>query len=177
MEKELDEELARFIKDGPTPEELQRVKTQYEANSSVASSASAGFGGKSDRLAQSQVYRGSPDAYKISLKRVQEATAEDLRAAAQKWLSDGVYILEVDPFPEYKTAAKRRRSQQGSGNRHAAGVEAAETAAGYLVEWIESHSGGASRSAAGEFHAGGRRRICFRRIDGCREQLTWRCRC
>ena len=51
------------------------------------------------------MFRGSPDAYKISLKRVQLATAEDLRAAAQKWLSDGVYILEVDPFPEYKTAS------------------------------------------------------------------------
>src|SRR5690348_11477549 len=32
VEKEVDEELARFLKDGPTPEELQRVKAQYEAN-------------------------------------------------------------------------------------------------------------------------------------------------
>jgi zinc protease len=105
VEKEADEELARFIKSGPTPEELERVKAQYQANFIRGIERIGGFGGKSDRLAQSQVFRGSPDAYKISLKRVQEATAEDLRAAAQKWLSDGVYILEVDPFPEYKTAA------------------------------------------------------------------------
>jgi len=32
VEKELDEELARFLKDGPTAEELQRVKTQYDAD-------------------------------------------------------------------------------------------------------------------------------------------------
>jgi zinc protease len=104
VEKELDEELARFLKNGPTPEEMQRVKAQYQANFIRGIERIGGFGGKSDRLAQSQVFRGSPDAYKISLKRVQEATAEDLRAAAQRWLSDGVYILEVDSFPDYKTA-------------------------------------------------------------------------
>ena len=105
VEKELDEELARFVKNGPTPEEMQRVKAQYQANFIRGIERIGGFGGKSDRLAESQVYRGSADAYKISLKRVQEATAEDLRAAAQRWLSDGVYILEVDPFPDYKTAS------------------------------------------------------------------------
>jgi zinc protease len=111
VEKEVDEELARFIKNGPTSEEMQRIKTQYEADLVRGIERIGGFGGKSDRLAQSQVFRGSPDAYKISLKRVQEATAEDLRAAAQKWLSDGVYILEVDPFPDYKNAAAVDRSK------------------------------------------------------------------
>jgi zinc protease len=105
VEKETDEELARFLKDGPTPEELQRVKTQHEAEFIRGIERIGGFGGKSDRLAINQVFRGSPDAYKISLKRVREATPEDLKAAANRWLSDGVYILEVRPFPEYKTAS------------------------------------------------------------------------
>jgi len=105
VEKELDEELARFLKDGPTGEELQRVKTQYEANFIRGIERIGGFGGKSDRLAQNEVFRGSADAYKISLKRVQGASAEDLKAAANRWLADGVYALEVYPFPEYKTAA------------------------------------------------------------------------
>jgi zinc protease len=105
VEKALDEELARFIKNGPTPEEMQRIKTQYQANFIRGIERIGGFGGKSDRLAQSQVFRGSPDAYKISLERVRHATAADLKMAAQRWLSDGVYILEVDPFPEYKTAS------------------------------------------------------------------------
>src|SRR5579863_3262149 len=103
VEKELDEELARFLKDGPTAEELQRVKTQYSANFIRGIERIGGFGGKSDRLAQNQVYLGSPDAYKISLKRAQEATAEDLKSAANRWLSDGVYVLDVLPFPDYKT--------------------------------------------------------------------------
>ncbi|MGC1485030.1 MAG: pitrilysin family protein [Candidatus Acidiferrum sp.] len=105
VEKELDEELARFLKDGPTAEELARVKAQHEASFIRGIERIGGFGGKSDKLAQSQVFVGSPDAYKVSLKRVQDATAEDLKAAANRWLSDGVYALEVLPFPEYKAAS------------------------------------------------------------------------
>ena len=105
VEKELDEELARFLKDGPTAEELARVKAQHEASFVRGIERIGGFGGKSDRLAMSQVFLGSPDAYKISLQRVQEATAEDLKAAANRWLSDGVYVLEVLPFPDYKSAS------------------------------------------------------------------------
>jgi zinc protease len=105
VEKEVDEELARFMKDGPTPEELQRVKTEYDAAFIRGVERIGGFGGKSDRLAESEVFRGSPDAYKSSLKLAREATAEDLKAAANRWLADGVYILEVLPFPQYKTAS------------------------------------------------------------------------
>ena len=105
VEKELDEELVRFLKNGPTPEELQRVKTQYSASFIRGIERIGGFGGKSDRLAQNQVYKGSPDAYKVSLRRVQEATADDLKSAANRWLADGVYVLDVLPFPEYKTAS------------------------------------------------------------------------
>jgi zinc protease len=105
VEKELDEELARFLKDGPTREELDRVKAQYEARFVRGVERIGGFGGKSDRLAQGEVFQGNPDGYKNSLRLVREATAEDLKAAANRWLSDGVYILEVQPFPDYKTAS------------------------------------------------------------------------
>jgi zinc protease len=93
------------LKDGPTAEELQRVKTGYDAHFIRGIERIGGFGGKSDRLAQNEVFRGNPDAYKTSLKLAREATAEDLKAAANRWLADGVYILEVLPFPPYKTAA------------------------------------------------------------------------
>ncbi|HMI51366.1 MAG TPA: pitrilysin family protein [Candidatus Saccharimonadales bacterium] len=106
VEKELDEELARFLKDGPTADELQRSKTQHAASFVRGIERIGGFGGKSDVLAQNEVYLGSPDAYKISEKRVQDATAEDLKAAANRWLTDGVYALEVDPFPQYKVATE-----------------------------------------------------------------------
>jgi zinc protease len=104
LEKEINEELSRFLKDGPTPEELQRVETQYVAGFVRGIERIGGFGGKSDRLALYAVYTGNPDGYKITLKRVREATAEDLKAAANRWLADGVYIADVLPFPEYKAA-------------------------------------------------------------------------
>jgi len=104
LQKEINEELSRFLNEGPTPEELQRVQTQYLAGFVRGIERIGGFGGKSDRLAQYAVYTGNPDGYKVTLKRVREATAEDLKAAANRWLSDGVYIADVLPFPEYKAA-------------------------------------------------------------------------
>jgi zinc protease len=104
LEKETNEELARFLKDGPTPEELERVQTEYEAGFLRGIERIGGFGGQSDRLAQCAAYTGDPGCYKATLSRVRGATAEDLRAAANRWLSDGVYIADVEPFPDYKAA-------------------------------------------------------------------------
>jgi zinc protease len=105
VEKDLDEELAKFLKDGPTAEELARAKAEHEATFVRGIERIGGFGGKSDQLARSQVFLGSPDAYKISRQRIQDATPEEVKAAANRWLSDGVYILDVLPFPPYKAAA------------------------------------------------------------------------
>ena len=102
----MDEEMARFLESGPTPEELPRVKTQYVANFIRGVDRIGGFGGKSDVLAHGQAFLGDPDFYKVELKRIQAATPEDLRAAARRWLSDGQYVLEVHPFPDYKTVTE-----------------------------------------------------------------------
>jgi len=103
VEQALDEEFARFLDEGPTEAELKRVKMQYISNFVRGIERIGGFGGKSDILAKNEVYGGSPDYYKTTLKRIREATAQDLLAAARRWLTDGVYILEVHPFPGYKT--------------------------------------------------------------------------
>ena len=105
IEKEIDEELARFLKEGPTPTELERVRTHYTATFLRGVERIGGFGGKSDRLAEYAVYTGNPDGFKQTLKRVREATALDLKSAANRWLSDGVYIAEVMPFPDFKNSA------------------------------------------------------------------------
>ncbi|HGY54133.1 MAG TPA: insulinase family protein [Caldithrix abyssi] len=103
IEKTVDEELARFLKEGPTEEEMKRIKTQYFARFVRGIERIGGFGGKSDILAQNEVYAGSPDYYKKTLQTIQKATAKDLLQTARKWLSDGVFILEVHPFPKYST--------------------------------------------------------------------------
>lgn len=103
VEKAVDEELDRFLREGPTPAELERVKAQHIAGIIRGLERIGGFGGKSDILATSQVYGGSPDAYKKNLASIEKASLKDVQEAAQRWLSDGVYILEIHPFPSYKT--------------------------------------------------------------------------
>ncbi|MEW6747584.1 MAG: pitrilysin family protein [Planctomycetota bacterium] len=101
LERSLDEELERLRIEGPTAEELERVKTQIGARFIRGSERIGGFGGKSDILAMSEVFMGAPDFYKVTLRRLQEATADDVRRAAQRWLSDDVYVLEVRPFGSF----------------------------------------------------------------------------
>ncbi|MGH9381696.1 MAG: M16 family metallopeptidase [Thermoanaerobaculia bacterium] len=103
VERAVDEELARFLADGPTAEEVARVQTEYRAEVVRGIERVGGFGGKSDLLAQGQVYYGDPGAWRRVLERVEAATPDPLRAAARRWLSDGDYNLEVRPFPQYTT--------------------------------------------------------------------------
>lgn len=105
-EAAIDEELTRLLEDGIEERELQRVKTQFIASFIRGAERIGGFGGKSDILAQNEVYADTPDYYKVTLERVQNATTEDLQKAARKWLSDGVFVLEVHPFPELASAAE-----------------------------------------------------------------------
>ncbi|MBA3318832.1 MAG: insulinase family protein, partial [Gemmatimonadales bacterium] len=105
VERAVDEELARFLAGGPTPAELQRVKTGFRADFVRGIERIGGFGGKSDVLAQGEVWAGRPDFYKTRLQRVAGATAAQILGAANRWLSDGDYTLEVLPYGEYEVAA------------------------------------------------------------------------
>ena len=119
VEKAIDEELQKYLKEGPNEKELKRVKTQLVANFIKGIERIGGFGGKSDILAQNTVFGGSPDYYKKTLKWATDATAEELKNAAVKWLSDGVYVLTINPYPELKTTASTldRKQFPATGNQ------------------------------------------------------------
>ncbi len=104
IEQAVSEELSKLLKTGPTEKELERVKTQYRAGFIRGMERIGGFGGKSDILAQNFVYTGNVEHYKRSYSWVINATSKDLLRAAQTWLSDGVYILEVVPFSPFTSA-------------------------------------------------------------------------
>jgi zinc protease len=110
VEKAIDEELARFLAEGPTAQEVQRVRTQYLANFVRGVDRVGGFGGTSDVLAMSQAYLGDAAAYQVKLRRERQATPAKVQAAAQRWLSDGEYVSEVFPFgdPQASTTAADR---------------------------------------------------------------------
>jgi zinc protease len=100
VEKAIDEEMARFLAEGPTAQELERVKIQSRAGFIRGIERIGGFGGKSDILVKSQVFGGRPDAYQTTRKHIEDATPLSVKDASVAWLSDGVYILEVQPYPQ-----------------------------------------------------------------------------
>ncbi len=105
VEKAVNEELARFLATGPTPAEMARVKARSRASFIRGVERIGGFGGKSDVLAQGEVFAGRADFYKVRQQRIAAATAAETRAAAARWLADGDYTLEVHPFPDFTAAA------------------------------------------------------------------------
>jgi zinc protease len=113
VEKTADEELQNFLKNGPTAAELQLAKTQILGSYARIVERIGGFGGKSDLIARCQSFKGNPDCYKDYLKWVKGATTASVKKAANDWLSDGDYVLEVHPYPTtFKTDAKLDRSKE-----------------------------------------------------------------
>jgi zinc protease len=129
VEKALNEEMASFLRSGPTREELERVKTSRYASFVRSVERIDGFVGTSAILGESQIYGGSPDFYKQTLRWTRDATAADIRNCAQTWLSDGVLVLNVEPFPEYHAAASGCGAQQIASRGGAARIDFAILAA------------------------------------------------
>lgn len=104
IEAIIDEELAKIIAEGPTAEELARVKFSDVANFVRGAERIGGFGGKSDLLAAGEVYHGNPGFFNQEFETLRNATPANLQAAAKRWLSDGAFVLNVLPQPKFTTA-------------------------------------------------------------------------
>jgi zinc protease len=100
VEAAVKEEVTRFIEKGPTADELARARTARLAGFIRGVERIGGFGGKSDVLAQGQVYGGDPAAYKKTTAWTRGATPAHLQEAGKRWLADGVAVLTVRPFGE-----------------------------------------------------------------------------
>ena len=113
VESVADEELKNFLKNGPTEEELQLAKTAILGNYVRIVERIGGFGGKSDLLARCATFTGKPECYKDYLKWIKAATTTSVTKAANTWLTDGDFVLEVNPYPvNYTTTAKLDRSKE-----------------------------------------------------------------
>ena len=102
VEAAIAEEWAKFLKDGPSDDELARVKTSTRA-SFIRTLENVNH--KATILAEGQVYRNDPAAYKTDLARLDAATPASVRAAAQKWLAKGDYTLTVVPAKKGENVA------------------------------------------------------------------------
>jgi zinc protease len=112
VERAADEELRRFLKNGPSAAELRAAKTAILGDFVRGTERIGGFGGTSDVLARCMTFTGDPQCYKRYLQGIESATPAGIVAVANAWLSDGDYVLEVRPYPtDYATAAPLDRSQ------------------------------------------------------------------
>lgn len=105
VEREIDAVINELLEKGVTTEELQRVQNRNLADFLRGSERLGGFGGRSDILAESQTYGGSPDFYLKRLETMATATTGDVKNAANKWLRANHYTMLVKPFPKL-TAGK-----------------------------------------------------------------------
>jgi len=108
VEKAIDEELQRLLRDGPTKEELDQARTVFKAGFVRGIERIGGFGGKADALAECTVYTGDPGCFRGQLQRIATATPAQVQAAGNKWLKAGDHTLsivpgEVTPIAEEKS--------------------------------------------------------------------------
>ena len=105
VEREVDLVLADLLDKGPSAAELARVKTRSLADFSRAIERLGGMGGRSDILAESETYGGTPDVYLGQLEQMANATPAQVKAAANKWLRANHYTMTVKPFAKLAAAA------------------------------------------------------------------------
>jgi len=86
LDRAIAEEIGTLASAGPTAEELDRGLAQAEAQFVFRLQTVGGFGGKSDQLNQYNVFLGDPGYLMRDLERYRVATAEGVRAAAERVL-------------------------------------------------------------------------------------------
>ncbi|GJF31915.1 zinc protease [Kitasatospora sp. NE20-6] len=100
----VDEELARFAAEGPTPEELERAQAQIEREWLDRLTTVAG---RADELCRYAVLFGDPALLNTALPKVLDVTAEEVRAVAAARLrpdNRAVLVYELTtPAPDADT--------------------------------------------------------------------------
>ncbi|HZH35324.1 MAG TPA: pitrilysin family protein, partial [Pyrinomonadaceae bacterium] len=87
IEQIVTDEIARLAKEGPTAEELARAKTKWEFNFVTGLERIGGFGGKSDLLNNYNTFLGEPGKFEEDVARHRNVTADNVRAAVDKYLN------------------------------------------------------------------------------------------
>jgi zinc protease len=93
----LDEEIAKFLAEGPTQDELQRATTRYVSGQIAQLESVGGFGGKAPTLAEGLLYSDNIEQYKVDLKRAAQATPLQVQDIVKKWISRPAFSLTVEP--------------------------------------------------------------------------------
>lgn len=112
IEAIIDEELNKLLTEGPTQEELSRTKFSTTAQFVRQAEKVGGFGGKSDILASGAVYHNDPGFYQQEMEWIKGATIANLQNAGQRWLTDGDFVLHVEPRGDYQAGEAQASREQ-----------------------------------------------------------------
>ena len=94
LERVVHEEVARFVAEGPTAAELEEARAAYRER---IDQALASLAGRAEMLGIAELLSGDPGQIDTMLRRIADASAEDVRRAAREWLADGAFVLEFVP--------------------------------------------------------------------------------
>lgn len=102
IEAAVDEELARFAAEGPTPEEMERAQAQLEREWLDRLGTVAG---RADELCRFAVLFGDPQLALTAVQRVLDVTAAEVQAAAKAQLRpDNRAVLVYEPVESAEPA-------------------------------------------------------------------------
>lgn len=93
----LDAEVARFLAQGPTQDELERAATTFAAGQIRALESVGGGNGKAPTLAEGLLYQRDAGAYRKELNAAAALTPAQVRDVTRKWLSRPTFALTVEP--------------------------------------------------------------------------------
>ena len=97
VENVIDATLEKYLKTGPNSKLLKNTKTSTIAGLTNGLQRIGGFGGKSDILATYQTLYGDAGAFRKILEMYLDTSANEVKAASNKWLSSGDYVLTIVP--------------------------------------------------------------------------------
>jgi predicted Zn-dependent peptidase len=124
------DEWKTFLASGPTQDELDRAKVGSRA---AFIRGIEKVGAKASILAEGQVYRNDPEAYKKDYAREQAATVASVKAAADKWTSRGSYTLTILPADEHFDPAVEDKAVVGLGDAKGRPAAVTPAAKSYAV--------------------------------------------
>lgn len=96
-------EIDRLVRDGPTSDEIGRAATRMIAGEIGALERVGDLDGKGATLAEGQLYRGDPAAYRADLAAIAAVTPEQVRDALKTWLTRPPFDLAVLPGERTET--------------------------------------------------------------------------
>ncbi len=102
LETAVREELDRLVAGAVRPEEMERASNQIEADFVSRLERVGGFGGKADRLNEYFFFTGDPGFVRRDLARYREADADDVRTAAERYLTEA-HAVVLSVVPEGRT--------------------------------------------------------------------------